>query len=94
MSIFAWIVVGFVAGIIAKMIVPGTDPGGSGIMGIVITTAIGIAGALVGGFLAVALGISNGIDDFDIGTVFLAVVGAILLLLAYKAIFRGRSLHA
>ena len=86
MSIIAWIVVGLVAGIIAKMLMPGKDPGG-----LIITILLGIAGAVVGGFIAVALNISNGIDDFDIGTIFLAVCGAMLLLIAYRAVAGPRT---
>jgi uncharacterized membrane protein YeaQ/YmgE (transglycosylase-associated protein family) len=86
MGIIAWIVVGLVAGAIAKMLMPGDDPGG-----IVITILLGIAGAVVGGFIAVALGISNGVDDFDIGTIVLAVLGAMLLLFGYRAVAGQRS---
>jgi uncharacterized membrane protein YeaQ/YmgE (transglycosylase-associated protein family) len=93
MGILAWLLVGLIGGVIAKLLVPGDDPGGGGIVGIVITIAIGIAGALLGGFLAVALGIGNGVDDFDIGTIFLSIVGAVLILVAYKAIVRNTA-HA
>jgi uncharacterized membrane protein YeaQ/YmgE (transglycosylase-associated protein family) len=87
MSIIAWIVVGLIAGAIAKMLMPGDDPGG-----IIITILLGIAGAIVGGFIAVALNISNGVDDFDIGTLVLAVLGAMLLLFGYRMVVgeRGR----
>ena len=87
MSIIAWIVVGLVAGAIAKMLMPGNDPGG-----IVITILLGIAGAIVGGFIAVALNISNGIDDFDIGTLVLAVLGSMLLLFGYRMVMGDRRL--
>jgi len=79
MNIIAWIVVGLVAGALAKTLMPGDDPGG-----IVVTMLIGIAGAIVGGFIAVALNLSNGIDDFDIGTLVLAVLGSMLLLFGYR----------
>lgn len=90
MSILAWIVVGLVGGVIAKFVVPGDDPGGGGIVGLIVTVVLGIVGALLGGFLAVAMGISNGVDDFDVGTIVLSVVGTLLILVAYKAI-AGRS---
>jgi uncharacterized membrane protein YeaQ/YmgE (transglycosylase-associated protein family) len=93
MGILAWLLVGLIGGVIAKMLVPGDDPGGGGILGIVVTILIGIAGALLGGFLAVAMGIGNGVDDFDIGTIFLSIVGAVLILVAYKAIVRNTA-HA
>jgi uncharacterized membrane protein YeaQ/YmgE (transglycosylase-associated protein family) len=60
---------------------PGDDPGG-----IIITILLGIAGAIVGGFVAVALNISNGVDDFDIGTIVLAVLGSMLLLFGYRMV--------
>jgi len=86
MSIIAWIVVGLIAGAIAKMLMPGDDPGG-----IILTILLGIAGAIVGGFVAVALNISNGIDDFDIGTIVLAVLGSMLLLFGYRMVVGQRS---
>lgn len=86
MSIIAWIVVGLIAGAIAKMLMPGDDPGG-----IIVTILLGIAGAIVGGFVAVALNISNGVDDFDIGTLVLAVLGSMLLLFGYRMVVGERS---
>jgi uncharacterized membrane protein YeaQ/YmgE (transglycosylase-associated protein family) len=86
MSIIAWIVVGLIAGAIAKMLMPGDDPGG-----IILTILLGIAGAIVGGFVAVALNISNGVDDFDIGTIVLAILGAMLLLFGYRLVVGQRS---
>jgi uncharacterized membrane protein YeaQ/YmgE (transglycosylase-associated protein family) len=80
-SIIAWIVVGLIAGAIAKLLMPGDDPGG-----IILTILLGIAGAIVGGFIAVALNISNGVDDFDIGTIVLAVLGSMLLLFGYRMV--------
>jgi uncharacterized membrane protein YeaQ/YmgE (transglycosylase-associated protein family) len=87
MSILAWLLVGIIAGAIAKFLMPGDDPGG-----IIVTILLGIAGAIVGGFIAVALNISNGVDDFDFGTIVLAVLGAILLLGLYRVVLgeRGR----
>lgn len=81
MNIIAWIVVGLIAGAIAKALMPGDDPGG-----IFLTILIGIAGAIVGGFLSVALGLGNGVDDFDIGTIVLAVLGSMLLLFGYRMV--------
>lgn len=79
MNIVMWILVGLVGGMIAKAIMPTKLPGG-----IILTVLLGIAGAIVGGFISIALGLGNGIDDFDIGTIFLSVVGAILLLFGYR----------
>jgi uncharacterized membrane protein YeaQ/YmgE (transglycosylase-associated protein family) len=82
MSIIAWIVVGIIAGSLARLLMPGKDPGGC-----LVTILLGIAGALVGGFLAVALDISEeGVDDFDLGTIVLAVIGAMLILFVYRQV--------
>lgn len=86
MSILAWIVVGLIAGAIAKLLMPGDDPGG-----IILTILLGIAGAIIGGFIAVALNLSNGVDDFDIGTIVLAVLGAMLLLAGYRLVVGERA---
>jgi len=91
MGILAWIIVGLIGGAIAQLLVK-DDPIGGGIGGFILTILLGIAGALLGGFLAVAIGLSNGVDDFDIGTIFLAIVGAVLILLVYKALFGRRVL--
>lgn len=90
MGILAWILVGLIGGVVAKMLVPG-DQSSGGIVGIVITIVLGIAGALLGGFLAVAMGIGNGVDDFDIGTILLSIVGAVLILVAYEAVVGRRG---
>jgi uncharacterized membrane protein YeaQ/YmgE (transglycosylase-associated protein family) len=93
MGILAWILVGLIGGAIAKLIVPGDDPGGASPLGIVITILIGIVGALLGGFLAVAMGVGNGVDDFDWGTIFLAIAGSVIVLVVYKAVVRNTA-HA
>ena len=86
MGIFAWIILGALAGLIAKALLPGEDPGG-----IVITTLIGIAGALIGGFIVRALGLGDPIDEFfDISTWLGAIGGAALLLVLYRALFGAR----
>ena len=85
MGILGWIVLGLLAGAIAKLIVPGDDPGG-----IIVTTLIGIVGAIVGGLIASALDIGDIDDFFDLGTWLIAIGGSVLLLLAYRAI-TGRS---
>jgi uncharacterized membrane protein YeaQ/YmgE (transglycosylase-associated protein family) len=88
MGILGWIVLGLLAGAIAKAILPGDDPGG-----IIITMVIGIVGALLGGFLAQALLNRDTVDEFfDISTWLTAIVGSIILLLLYRlAIGRGRG---
>jgi uncharacterized membrane protein YeaQ/YmgE (transglycosylase-associated protein family) len=82
MGIIAWIILGLLAGFIAKAILPGDDPGG-----VIITTLIGVAGAFIGGFIAKALGFGDPIDEFfDFSTWLGAIIGSILLLLIYRAL--------
>jgi uncharacterized membrane protein YeaQ/YmgE (transglycosylase-associated protein family) len=83
MNIIAWIIVGLIGGALAKLLMPGNDPGG-----IILTIVLGIVGALLGGFISVALGIGNGVDDFDLGTIVLSVLGAMLILGAYRLVRR------
>ena len=86
MGIIGWIILGLLAGLIAKAILPGEDPGG-----IIITTLIGIAGALIGGFITRALGFGDPIDEFfDLSTWLGAIIGSIVLLLIYRALFGAR----
>jgi uncharacterized membrane protein YeaQ/YmgE (transglycosylase-associated protein family) len=86
MGIIGWIVLGALAGVIAKAILPGDDPGG-----IIITPLIGIAGALIAGFIAQAIGFGDPIDEFfDWSTWIAAIIGAVILLLIYRA-FVSRS---
>ena len=86
MGILAFIILGLIAGVIAKAILPGTQPGG-----IIVTTLIGIAGALIGGFLAGAIFDADPLDEFwDISTWLTAIVGAVILLLIY-GFFADRS---
>ncbi|HSJ18001.1 MAG TPA: GlsB/YeaQ/YmgE family stress response membrane protein [Solirubrobacterales bacterium] len=86
MGIIGWILLGLFAGLIARAIVPGqTEPGGC-----IGTTAVGILGALIGGFIATALDIGRIEDFFDLGTWLIAIGGSILLLLIIRAI-AGRA---
>jgi uncharacterized membrane protein YeaQ/YmgE (transglycosylase-associated protein family) len=80
-----WIIVGAIAGAIAKLIMPGDDPGG-----FIITILLGIAGALVGGFIASALGF-GAVSGFNLGSIIIAVLGAILLLFIYRLIVGRRA---
>lgn len=82
MGIIAWIVFGLIAGVIAKFIMPGNDPGG-----IIVTIVIGILGAVVGGFIATALGF-GAVSGFNLGSFVVAVLGAILLLFIYRLLRR------
>ena len=84
MGVIAWILLGLCAGAIARALVPGrTQPGGC-----IGTTAVGILGALLGGFLASALGIGHIHDFFNLGTWLIAIGGSVLLLLIIRAIAR------
>lgn len=87
MSILSWILVGLVAGILAKALMPGRDPGGC-----IVTMLIGIAGALVGGFLVGLFVRGDLITGFNIPTILVATLGAIVLLLLCRLLFqRGTS---
>lgn len=82
MGIIAFIVLGLIAGVIAKAIMPGDDPGG-----FIVTAIIGIVGALLGGFIAGAIFDADPLDEFfDISTWLTAIVGAALLLIIYRMV--------
>jgi uncharacterized membrane protein YeaQ/YmgE (transglycosylase-associated protein family) len=84
-GIIGWIVLGLLAGAIAKLIMPGDDPGG-----IIVTTLIGIAGAIVGGLIASALDIGDLDEFFDVGTWLIAIAGSLLLLFVYRLVVGSR----
>jgi uncharacterized membrane protein YeaQ/YmgE (transglycosylase-associated protein family) len=81
MGFIGWIVLGLLAGIIAKAIMPGDDPGG-----IIVTTLIGIAGAVIGGLIATALNLGDVDSFFDLGTWVIAIAGSLLLLVLYRVV--------
>ena len=85
MGILALLVLGLLAGLVAKLILPGHDPGG-----LILTMVIGVVGAFVGGLLASALGF-GGLSGFDFRTFVIAVIGSILLLLIWRAMDRPRN---
>jgi uncharacterized membrane protein YeaQ/YmgE (transglycosylase-associated protein family) len=87
MGIIGWIILGFLAGLLAKAIMPGAERGG-----FIITTLLGIGGALLGGFLASVLGIGDPIDEFfDLSTWAAAIAGALVILFAWNAIEGRRT---
>jgi uncharacterized membrane protein YeaQ/YmgE (transglycosylase-associated protein family) len=87
MGIIGWIVLGLLAGLIAKAIMPGAERAG-----VILTTLLGVGGALLGGFVATALGLGDPIDEFfDLSTWIAAVAGALLILFLWNAI-RGRRI--
>ncbi|MBN1356487.1 GlsB/YeaQ/YmgE family stress response membrane protein [bacterium] len=80
MGILSWIVMGLIVGILAKFVMPGKDPGG-----IVMTIVIGIGGAFVGGYIGSLLGLGT-VTGLNIGSILLAIGGAVVLLLLYRVI--------
>ena len=82
MGILTWILFGLVVGIIAKLLMPGRDPGG-----FIVTILLGIAGALVGGFVGRAMGLYA--ENQGAGWL-MSILGAIVLLLIYRMMVRRR----
>jgi uncharacterized membrane protein YeaQ/YmgE (transglycosylase-associated protein family) len=81
MGILGWIVLGLIAGAIAKAVHKGNEPGG--VLG---TMVVGILGAILGGLIASAVGIGSISSFFSLGTWLIAIGGALLLLVAYNAV--------
>jgi uncharacterized membrane protein YeaQ/YmgE (transglycosylase-associated protein family) len=82
MSWLIWIALGLVAGLIAKFIMPGRDPGG-----FIVTIVLGIVGALVGGLISTRLGYGD-VTGFNLPSLVIAVLGSILLLIIYRVVKR------
>ena len=80
MSLVAWMVFGFVAGLLARALMPGKDPGG-----FIATTAIGVVGAVVGGWLGTKLGFGT-VAGFDLRSLGVAIVGSLVLLVGIRAV--------
>ena len=76
----SWFILGLVAGIIARLVMPGKDPGG-----LLLTIIIGITGAFLGGFFASRIGFGSA-DGIDLRSLTIAAGGAVLLLVIYRAI--------
>lgn len=88
MGIIAWVVLGLLAGAIAKLIMPGDDPGG-----FIITILIGIVGALLGGWLGgLIFGVELG-GFFNISTWILAIVGSLILLGVYRLVIGRKAIR-
>ncbi|MEU6988857.1 GlsB/YeaQ/YmgE family stress response membrane protein [Streptomyces sp. NPDC046324] len=86
MGIIAWILIGLIAGFIAKALMPGRDPGG-----IIITTLIGIAGGLLGGWLGkVIFGVDSIDGFFELSTWIAAIIGSVILLVLYRLVAGNR----
>lgn len=84
MGILSWIVMGLIVGVVAKLLMPGRDPGG-----FIITILLGIAGALLGGFIASVAGLGS-VTGFNFSTFLIALGGAIVLLVLYRLVKRER----
>ena len=85
MGFVSWIVLGLVAGVLAKIVMPGRDPGG-----LIVTILLGIAGALVGGYIGTRLGFGT-VSGFDLRSLAISVGGAVLLLILYRLLKRRRA---
>lgn len=83
-GIIAWIIFGLIAGVIAKLLMPGRDGGG-----FILTCILGIVGAVVGGWLATMFGIGGSISGFNLHSFLVAVVGAIVVLVIFRLLRRG-----
>jgi uncharacterized membrane protein YeaQ/YmgE (transglycosylase-associated protein family) len=86
MGIVSWILFGLIAGVVAKLLMPGRDPGGC-----IVTILLGVAGAFVGGFLYERITGNAQYTQFDIGSLVTAVIGAMLLLFLYRLIAGRRA---
>jgi uncharacterized membrane protein YeaQ/YmgE (transglycosylase-associated protein family) len=84
MGLIAWIILGLIAGAVAKWIMPGPDPGGC-----IVTILIGVVGALLGGFLSTLLGFGGLTGNLDWRSLIIAILGAIVLLAIWRML-RGR----
>ncbi|MEQ7125223.1 GlsB/YeaQ/YmgE family stress response membrane protein [Actinopolymorpha sp. B11F2] len=86
MGIIAFLILGLICGAIAKFLLPGNDPGG-----LIVTLLIGVAGALLGGFLAGVLFNTSPVDEFwDLSSWLTAIIGSVLVLLVWRAV-AGRT---
>lgn len=83
MDIISWIILGLIAGVLGKWIMPGKEPGGW-----LVTIALGIAGAFVGGFVGSFFGLGSVGGGITIGSIVTATVGAIILLAIYRQLKR------
>jgi uncharacterized membrane protein YeaQ/YmgE (transglycosylase-associated protein family) len=85
MTVIGWIVFGLIVGALAKLVMPGRDPGG-----IIVTMLLGIAGALLGGFLGRAMGLYG---SGEAAGFLMSFLGAVILLMLYRMLIRRRALR-
>jgi uncharacterized membrane protein YeaQ/YmgE (transglycosylase-associated protein family) len=88
MGVLTWILVGLVAGFLAELAL-GDGPGGIGLRRLLMTGALGVAGAIVGGFVSTALGFAD-VTGFNVRSIAVAVGGAILVIFAFRMLTNGR----
>lgn len=86
MGLLAWLMFGLIAGAIAKLIMPGKDPGGC-----LVTSLIGIAGAVIGGYIGTTVFQFGGVTGFNTRSFLIAILGAIVLLSIYRLFIARRS---
>lgn len=87
MGIFSWMLFGLIVGALARVFTPMENPGG--VVGIVATIVVGIVGTVVGGFIGTQLGLGT-VTGFNLISIVLATIGAVLLLLLFHAVSRNR----
>ena len=80
MGILSWIVFGLIAGVVAKYVMPGPDSGG-----IVLTILLGVAGAVVGGYIGAQLGYGS-VTGFDVRSLLIAIGGSLVLLVGFRLV--------
>ncbi len=80
MGIVSWIVFGLIAGVVAKYVMPGPDSGG-----IVLTIVLGVAGAVIGGFIGAQMGYGS-VTGFDVRSLLIAIGGALVLLVGFRLV--------
>jgi len=85
MAVIGWIVFGLIIGALAKLVMPGRDPGG-----IIVTMLLGIAGALLGGFIGRAMGLYG---PGEAAGWLMSFLGAVILLMLYRVLVRRRALR-
>ncbi|MCO1332840.1 GlsB/YeaQ/YmgE family stress response membrane protein [Microbulbifer sp. OS29] len=85
MGVLSWVILGLIAGALAKWIMPGRDPGGW-----IVTMVIGIVGAFIGGWLGALVGLGGPVTGFGIGDIITATIGAVIFLAIYR-MFKRRG---
>jgi uncharacterized membrane protein YeaQ/YmgE (transglycosylase-associated protein family) len=88
LGLLTWILIGLVAGFIAQFVIGGGP--GLGLRSVVMTTLLGVVGAIVGGFISVALGYGD-VTGFNVRSLVIAVLGAVAVIVVFRALSSGRS---